>query len=166
MIVGILSDTHGKAEMARRAVRILIENKAEYLVHCGDVGECDVLDAMAGHRAIFVFGNNDYERISLEKYAKAIGIECGGTCGNLSLGGKSAVVTHGDDRRLLNRLLREQQLDYLFLGHTHETMDQYEGKVRMINPGALYRAGENGCDSRHGKKCFEICAGCGIKKLV
>jgi len=40
----------------------------------------------------------------------------------------------------IRRLIREQQIDYLFLGHTHETLHQHEGKVYVINPGALYRA--------------------------
>jgi predicted phosphodiesterase len=30
--------------------------------------------------------------------------------------------------------------DYLFTGHTHVAHDRYEGKTRLINPGALTRA--------------------------
>jgi putative phosphoesterase len=140
MIVGILSDTHGRADMAHLAVRTLIEKNAEYLVHCGDVGGLDVLDALAGHPAMFVFGNNDYDQTPLKKHATTIGIACGGTCGKLAFAGKRAVVTHGDDLRLINRLVREQQIDYLFLGHSHETLDEHQGKIHVINPGALYRA--------------------------
>jgi len=140
MVIGILSDTHGRADMAAVAVRILLEHKAEYLVHCGDVGGRDVLDALAGHPAMFVFGNNDYDRTELNQYAKTIGIACGGTHGKLAFNGKRAVVTHGDDFALMRRLIREQQIDYLFLGHTHETQDQRNGKIHIINPGALYRA--------------------------
>jgi putative phosphoesterase len=140
MIVGILSDTHGRADMAHLAVDKLLENKAEYLIHCGDVGGQDVLDALAGHPSMFVFGNNDYDSDELIKYAKILGIACGGTHGKLAFAGKRAAVTHGDDGRLVRRLIQEQQIDYLFLGHTHEKLDRREGKVRIINPGALYRA--------------------------
>ena len=49
MIVGVLSDTHGKAQMAASAVKLLLAHGAEYLIHCGDVGDTDVLDSMAGH---------------------------------------------------------------------------------------------------------------------
>jgi putative phosphoesterase len=140
MIVGILSDTHGRADMAHAAVRLLLDNGAEYLVHCGDVGGTDVLDALAGHPAMFVFGNNDLDRQELATYAKTIGIACGGTCGKLAFAGKPAVVTHGDDSKLLEKLQREQQIDYLFLGHTHQKLDRRVGKVRIINSGALYRA--------------------------
>ncbi len=125
--------------MAHAGVRVLLENKAEYLVHCGDVGGVDILDALAGHQAIFVFGNNDYNHTELANYAGIVGIACGGMQGKLAFAAKRAVVTHGDDHRLINRLVREQQIDYLFVGHTHETMDRREGKVRIINPGALFR---------------------------
>jgi putative phosphoesterase len=140
VIIGILSDTHGRADMAALAVQVLVQNKAEYLVHCGDVGGTAVLDALAGHPSMFVFGNNDYDRVELQQYAKILGVACGGTGGKLAFGEKLAVVTHGDDQALLRRLIQQQKIDYLFLGHTHETLDQRNGKLRIINPGALYRA--------------------------
>ena len=140
VIVGILSDTHGRADMAALAVRILLENKAEYLVHCGDIGSTAVLDALAGHPAMFVLGNNDYDHAELNQYAKTLGIACGGAHGKLSFAGKPAVVTHGDDLALVGRLIREQRIQYLFLGHSHQTLDQHNGRVHIINPGALYRA--------------------------
>jgi hypothetical protein len=33
-----------------------------------------------------------------------------------------------------------QMYDYLFHGHTHVVRDDRIGKLRIINPGALYRA--------------------------
>jgi putative phosphoesterase len=140
VIVGILSDTHGKADMATAAVKLLVARGAEYLVHCGDVGGEDVLDALAGHKVMFVFGNNDWDRNELKKYAQTIGIACGEDEGKLAFDNKLAVVAHGDDSRIVNRILKAQLVDYLFLGHTHRMMDTLHGKVRVINPGALYRA--------------------------
>ncbi len=140
MIVGVLSDTHGKTQMAAAAVKLLLEQGAEYLIHCGDVGETDILDCLAGHPAMFVFGNNDWDRQGLASYAKHIGVVCGGQVGKLSFAGKPAVVMHGDDDRAISRVLVEQQVDYLFLGHTHKPMDSRHGRVRIINPGALSRA--------------------------
>jgi len=142
MIVGILSDTHGKADMATAAVQLLIVRGCEYLIHCGDVGGERVLDALAGHPAMFVFGNNDWDRDELARYAKTLGIACGDNHGKMTLGGKLAIVTHGDDGRFVNQVLMDQRVDYLFLGHSHVPMDRRQGKVRVINPGALYRAAE------------------------
>jgi putative phosphoesterase len=140
VIVGILSDTHGKADIAVRAVQLLLSHGAQYLVHCGDVGGEDVLDALAGHPAMFVFGNNDWDRRPLADYARHIGVACGEDEGKLSFDNKLAVVTHGDDAGIVRGILQAQLVDYLFLGHTHKTLDTRKGKIRMINPGALYRA--------------------------
>jgi hypothetical protein len=140
MIIGILSDTHGKSDIAHTAVRALLDRGAQYLVHCGDVGSTEVLDALAGHPAMFVFGNTDYDTDALAKHAAIIGVACGNTHGKLAFAGKTAVVIHGDDSRLVHQVIADQRVDYLFLGHTHQQLDRREGKVRVINPGALYRA--------------------------
>jgi hypothetical protein len=140
VILGILSDTHGKVDAAAEAVQLLLEHGAEYLIHCGDVGSEGVLDQLAGHPAMFVFGNTDWDRKELARYAGDIGIVCGHEQGKLSFDGKLLVVTHGDDERLVRRVIADQQVDYLLVGHTHQPMDQRQGRVRIINPGALYRA--------------------------
>ena len=140
MIVGILSDTHGRADAAHAGVAILRREGAEFLIHCGDVGEEDVLDALAGVPSAFVFGNNDWDRRGLERYAKDIGVTCLGAHGTLELGGKRFAVTHGDDFPLRRRLLDAQEVDYLLQGHTHTPEDKRHGRIRLINPGALHRA--------------------------
>jgi putative phosphoesterase len=140
VIVGILSDTHGNADIAAVAVQLLLSHGAQYLVHCGDVGGESVLDTLAGHPSMFVFGNNDWDRRPLAEYAKQIGVACGDEEGKLSFDNKLAIVTHGDDSRIVSAVLQAQIVDYLFLGHTHRTLDTRKGKVRIINPGALYRA--------------------------
>src|SRR5262245_51378338 len=99
--------------MAAAAVALLQARGAEYFIHCGDVGGEQVLDALAGHRATFVFGNTDWDRAALSRYASDIGIVCGDTLAKLSFDGKLVVVTHGDDTRLVNRVLAEQLVDYL-----------------------------------------------------
>ena len=142
MILGILSDTHGKADITATAVRCLLDHGAEYLIHCGDIGSESVLDQMAGHPALFVFGNTDWDRPSLSRYAKDLGIVCGGTEGRLAFGGKRIIVTHGDDDSIVRRVIKDQQTEYLLVGHTHYRSDHRQGNVRLINPGALYRAAE------------------------
>jgi putative phosphoesterase len=128
--------------MAAAAVALLLSRGAEYFIHCGDVGSEAVLDTLAGHRATFVFGNTDWDRAGLARYAGDIGVICGDVCAKLSFDGKRIIVTHGDDQQIVNRVLREQLVDYLFLGHTHRMLDHRQGKVRVINPGALQRVAE------------------------
>ena len=141
MKIGILSDTHGKLSTALRAVEVLRQQSVDMLIHCGDVGGEEILDALAGHMAYFVFGNNDYDRAGLQRYATTLGINCLKDFGVVSADGKKIAVTHGDDSRTMSRLTRDDSgVDYLLTGHTHVRHDQRVGTVRMINPGALYRA--------------------------
>jgi putative phosphoesterase len=142
MIIGILSDTHDRADAMGAAVQRLLANGAEFLIQCGDVGSERVLDHLAGVSAAFVWGNNDFDRRGLERYAAGLGIQCLGNFGELDLDGKLFAVLHGDDMRGMQKLLGGQRHDYLLHGHTHVRADQRVGKVRVINPGALHRARE------------------------
>jgi putative phosphoesterase len=142
VILGILSDTHDRADAMAAAVGVLRARGAEFFIHCGDVGGQRVLDHLAGLPAAFVWGNNDWDRASLARYAEAIGVACHGSFADLELAGKHIAVAHGDDGRVVRRVLAEQRHDYLFVGHTHVRADERHDRVRVINPGALYRARE------------------------
>lgn len=143
MILGILSDTHGRAKIAAAAVRALRDRGAEYLIHCGDVGSRAVLDALAGGDppAAVVWGNTDHDRHDLEVYANHLGIRHDHPVLRLTLGGKRVVVTHGDNGRALAEVFaRPRETDFLLVGHTHVAADDAHNGVRVINPGALHRA--------------------------
>src|SRR5678815_1501055 len=123
-------------------VALLREAGAEFFVHCGDVGSERVLDHLAGLPSAFVFGNTDWDRAALARYAESIGVACHGALADLELGGKKVAVTHGDDFRLKQRILSDKRHDYLLQGHTHVRADERVGTMRLINPGALHRAKE------------------------
>jgi uncharacterized protein len=143
VLVGILSDTHGAGEAASAAVSLLLSKGARHLLHCGDVGAQSVLDALAGDvPASFVWGNNDWDRAALGRYASTLNVQCLDAYGELVLDDKRFAVTHGDDARLVRRILEQQEHDYLLVGHSHVKEDRRVGRVRVINPGALYRAAE------------------------
>ena len=142
MILGILSDTHDRVDATAAAVALLRDHGAEFFIHCGDVGSERVLDHLAGLASAFVFGNTDWDRAALARYAASIGVACHDAFADLTLGGKRIAVTHGDDFKLKQRLLSAQQHDYVLQGHTHVRADQRVGRTRVINPGALHRARE------------------------
>ncbi len=142
VIVGLLSDTHDRAEATRAALRLLQESGAEFFLHCGDVGSEQILDLLAGLQTAFVFGNNDWDRQGLQRYATQLGVRCLGAAGEMELGGKAFYLLHGDDQRAMRRALDEQRFDYLLHGHTHLKRDERVGRTRIINPGALHRARE------------------------
>ena len=142
MLLGILSDTHDRYEIMGEAVRVLLARGAEYFIHCGDVCTPNLLDHLSGLASAFVWGNCDWDRMGLQRYGESIGVPCYGAFASLELGGKQVAVLHGDDRQRMEGVLKAQEHDYLFHGHTHVKRDERVGRTRIVNPGALYRATE------------------------
>jgi hypothetical protein len=140
VIIGILSDTHDRADWMAAGLRALRKADAEFFIHCGDIGGQSCIDLLAGLPSAFVFGNTDFDRARLARYAAAIDVACYGNFADLELDGKKFAVLHGDDYRLKQRLLTTQAHDYLLQGHTHVRADARVGRTRIINPGALHRA--------------------------
>ena len=139
MRIGILSDTHDHVKRTARAVRRLVAEGAETLIHCGDLTGPDVVYECAALPTHFVFGNNDYDEKGLRRAMAEIGAVCLGRGGLFELAGKRIAVTHGDSNKEIQRL-SEAGPDYLFFGHSHCPADDREGPTRWINPGALTRA--------------------------
>ena len=142
MLVGLLSDTHDRLDAMIAAMRVLRGAGAEYFLHAGDVGGEQILDVLGGDQAAFVWGNNDWDRSELARYAKSIGVHCLNDFGEIAIDGKLFAMTHGDDQARLKRIQKDQRHDYLITGHTHVRRDERVGRIRWINPGALYRARE------------------------
>ena len=140
MVIGILSDSHDKIPALQAAIKVLLANGAQMLIHCGDLGGEQAIDCLAGHDAAFVWGNCDWDRRGLDEYARSVGVRCLGTGGCLDLDGKRVCVTHGDEPPTIQRLLADPETNYLLMGHTHQRRDERVGHVRVINPGALHRA--------------------------
>lgn len=140
MKIGILSDSHGRPAPMQKALELLRDAGAQHYLHCGDIGDRDMLDLLAGLPAGFVWGNCDFDRADLRRYAAQLDITCFGDAGEIELDGKIFGIMHGDDHNRMQKALDEQHYDYLLVGHTHVPRDERLGKLRIINPGALHRA--------------------------
>jgi len=138
MLVGLISNSSGRADAMAAAANALRDRGADLIIHCGDVGGRHVLDELAKLDAGFVWGDRDTDRMGLLRHARNLNLLCFGLLGELDLDGKRAVLVHGDDKKLVRRLLDEQQYDYLFCGHDVEADDRKVGKTRIINPGSLH----------------------------
>ncbi len=143
-MLGVISNSDGRAESVAAAVNIFKSAGATYIVHLGDVGGRHVLDALGEDiQAAFVWGDRDRDRMGLLRYAHSIGLDCLGLMGDLDIDGKKIAIIHGDDRKLMRKLLDEQQHDYLLCGHETAVEDYTVGKTRVLNPGPL-RSGQSG----------------------
>ncbi|MHC5112800.1 MAG: YfcE family phosphodiesterase [Planctomycetota bacterium] len=137
--IGILADSHGRADTTARAVRALEDAGAEIFVHLGDIETEAVIDELVGRRAHLVFGNCDYDADALARYARHVGVQVDGLVGHLEVGGRRITFTHGHIRSPMDEAIAAGD-DYLLHGHTHELRDERVGDTRVINPGALFRA--------------------------
>jgi len=145
--LGLLSDTHGRAEIAREAVALLIDHGADLLIHLGDVGTAEVIDALAVTyprmetqiESHLVFGNCDWEAAALTQYAQTLGVIAHLPAGEMQIDGKRIVFTHGHVNAVMEHAV-DSGADYLLHGHTHLQSDHIQGTTRVINPGALFRA--------------------------
>jgi putative phosphoesterase len=150
VILGILSDTHGRHERSARAIRLLQHLGAEAFVHCGDVGGERVFDELAGRRAWFVWGNTDLAGPMLCAYVRTLGLAVPESVPlRLELNGCSIAVFHGHEPQFtrLARLLRAERFaefeqavgehTYILCGHSHRAADVRVGRIHLINPGAL-----------------------------
>ncbi len=61
MKIGIISDTHKKVKKAKKAIAMLIENGAEFIIHAGDIVEVEILQMLKNCSLDYlaVYGNND-----------------------------------------------------------------------------------------------------------
>ncbi len=146
--IGLLSDSHGRATTTQRAVRLLLELGVDVIVHLGDVGNVDVIDALVEqvdesgdlHPPVHaVFGNCDWDFDSLGRYADSLGISVDHPVGRLNMDGRTIVFQHGHQDAAMQQALAEG-VDYLCHGHLHRTRDERVGPTRVVNPGALFRA--------------------------
>jgi putative phosphoesterase len=140
MILGILSDSHGRHETTGRAVAALVAAGAERLLHLGDIGTERVIDELVGHDAHIVLGNCDLDERGLSRYAELVGVQVDHPLGAMEVGDRLVMYTHGHRTDLIAEAMQRRP-DYLLFGHTHVTHDTRTEGVRMVNPGALFRAG-------------------------
>ena len=160
--IGLLSDSHGRAGTTRRGVELLLQHGIDRLIHLGDIGSVEVIDALCvadtdGKQlpAHLVFGNTDWDLEDLRDYALELDLHVDHPAGRLSLdgdggegggpsdggggGGGELVFCHGHEEAPMQEALA-RGARYLCHGHTHRQADERRGPTRIINPGALFRA--------------------------
>jgi putative phosphoesterase len=121
MVIGVISDTHGLLRPA--AVERL--RGSDLLVHCGDVGEAAVLDALreiASVRA--VRGNNDRGA-----WARALPAD-----DVVELDGHALYVIH--DLGELTLAPAAAGFSAVLSGHSHRPSVETRGGVLFVNPGS------------------------------
>jgi putative phosphoesterase len=140
MLIGLLSDSHGRPLIVRRAVQLFDQLGVAHTIHCGDVGGMEVFEELAGRPLTFVWGNTDVASNGLIAFLHTVGITPPAASPTLiELAGRRIAVFHGHEPGF-EPACRAMDVDYIAHGHTHLARDDRRGKTRIINPGALHRA--------------------------
>jgi uncharacterized protein len=137
MKLGVISDTHGDAAAAQRALKILDSLNVSLIIHCGDIGP-EVVAALQGRRVHFVRGNMDAANEMDDRFvdpAHTFHLDFG----SLELEGRRVAFLHGHDIKLLHHTIHSGDWDLVCHGHTHAFGSSREGETLVLNPGALSR---------------------------
>ena len=145
MRIGIISDTHKKLGRAKKAVDLLIDKGAEFIVHAGDIVRVELLEYLEEKkiRYVAVLGNNDFHLYDVvDKY-------------NLvtepyyfKLANKTWKLMH------YPKYIFPLDTDIIIYGHTHDVDISFNGKNLILNPGEV-------CARDHG---FSTCMTLDIEK--
>jgi hypothetical protein len=132
-LVGIISDTHDNRKAIARAVALFNRRGVGKVFHAGDiVSPFTALDfSKLACGMIAVFGNNDGERIGLQKTFGPLGA-IGAGPHQCEYGGKRFVLMH--EPSCIEALTAGGTVDVIIYGHTHE-IEVKNGRTLIINPG-------------------------------
>ena len=141
MLIGIVSDTHGKTKRLAKAMKILAEHGVETLVHCGDIVSAKCVKQLAtwSGEAYLVAGNMDRPHLDeIERTAEANGIHFARNFITVPLENDAYLAaTHGHLETMMVEWVELERFDYICHGHTHCRRDERFGTTRLLNPGAL-----------------------------
>lgn len=145
MRIGVVSDTHDRQEAVAEAVRLLMEQEVELILHCGDIESPDTVRVFKPVPTHFVFGNWDKDKQKLAAAIKEVGGTHYDSFGALTLADKRIAWVHSHERHQLRQLENADFFDYVFYGHTHVREQHRTGRTLVANPGALFRANPKTC---------------------
>ena len=149
MLIGIVSDTHGKTKRLAKAMQILIGNGVETLVHCGDIVSVKCVEQLATWpgEVYLVAGNMDRPHLDeIEQAAEANGIHFARNFITVPIEDDAYLAaTHGHLETLMVEWLELERFQYVCHGHTHCRRDEQIGTTRVLNPGALHNPKEPKC---------------------
>lgn len=144
MKIGIVSDSHDRADLLARAVRDAKELGAEAVIHCGDlIGAQTVKPALAvGLPMHLIHGNNVGDPQALHNLSRASGglLQYHGPEAKLELGGRRIFVVHYDHHGYAMACTGEW--DLVCCGHSHKAEARQVATVKggrtwLVNPGTV-----------------------------
>jgi putative phosphoesterase len=127
MYIGILSDTHSKVQEARKTLKFLVSNGAEFIIHAGDICRYETLEALesCGVRYVAVYGNNDAPLIQYHN--------------DFNLVKEPNYFKIADTKFKLMHLpyYMSPDAEVVVFGHTHKFACEFKNGTLFLNPGEV-----------------------------
>ena len=139
MKIGIITDTHDRLALLKKAIAVFVEHHVDCVLHAGDITSPSSAQALAeiDHvKFIAVFGNCDCDKSALESVVSSHKgeIHRGIYKGNIQE--KKLLMAH--DPRSLGDMPITGDFDLIVYGHTHVQDIHRQGDTLIINPGQAW----------------------------
>ncbi len=136
MKIGIMSDSHENKEKIIAALNVFNSENVELILHAGDIISPIMCSAfkLSRSKMIFVYGNNDGEKILLKQKIEELGFSIFTGKYEFEFSGKKIILMHEPDG--LAGFVKSDYYDIIVYGHTHK-IDIRTGKPFVINPGEI-----------------------------
>lgn len=138
MRIGVVSDTYDNREGFKQLLDRFLVAGARWLFHCGGLGSASMVDLLKPWQVYIVAGERERDRAAIEialqkaRLQATLPTELMTTIEGVRIG-----LCRGEGMAVVNRWAKSGEFDYIFHGHTLRRRDQFMGKTRVINPGAL-----------------------------
>lgn len=139
MKIGIISDTHDDVDNTNKSIKIFKKEEVGLIVHLGDFVSPPIARLFSGLKLIGVFGNNDGDKLVLNKAFDEINGELKGVFGNLEADNLKIALYHGDVRDISESLAKSGDYDAVFTGHWHKAEIKEIGKTLWVSFGSANR---------------------------
>ncbi|MHC4241033.1 MAG: YfcE family phosphodiesterase [Planctomycetota bacterium] len=136
MKIGIITDTHDKQALLKKAIEVFAEHHVDCILHAGDITSPSSVQALAeiDHvKLIGVFGNCDCDKSALESIVSSYEGEIHRGVYKGNIGPKKLLMAH--DPRSLGDMPITGDFDLIVYGHTHIQDIHRQGNTLIINPG-------------------------------
>ncbi len=137
-----MSDTHNNVEPTRKALDLFRSHGIVTILHAGDLEDPIMLEYFQDFNLYLARGNTDYLHAEINRKLSEMGKKPMRIFHEMELDGKNFLLTHGDDAIFFRQAVASGAYHYIIKGHTHFTEDYVRNNIRVLNPGALFRADE------------------------
>lgn len=135
MRLGVMADSHDNVPMVRKAVELFKGRQVELVVHAGDFIAPFAVAPLADLPCpvLAVFGNNDGERLGLQKAFASFGT-VHPNLAQTTVANRTLAAVHYPE--LAEPLADSGRFDLVIYGHTH-AIDVRPGSGLLLNPGEV-----------------------------